>query len=206
MWWEHETGTSNSIVRQEAGQFTEGRLATWMAGGGQLHPARLTTLGLLMVMVFGCVTATSRQTETSLHFFERKPTLSSWEAFENDARLNKYGAVFAAIAEYYDAVQQRELPNSMVREGDPHDHVEISQRRAHVALITIRNGQDGAAWQLIERMALQTADDVLSFAGLELAARLSRERFERLSQAVAAQLPANQRFVELVRERWVDKK
>ena len=163
------------------------------------------TLGIML----GCNMLIAQGMRTgSLERFVANPSLSSWEAFEADVRAGRYGpdaSLFPQVLTYHDAQLHRDFPNSMALKGiTPNQYVELEIKQIDTALKRLRKSSSEDLWRVISAMALQDFNEELVWTACEIAARVSRDRFETIAADVVRLHPEEAWIIKRTRERWLD--
>jgi hypothetical protein len=168
-----------------------------------LRQMSVTVVVLTCVWLTGSRDAFATTVGNVVREFIATPSPYTWERVAVSARAGQVEGYVAAVVEYEWAVVQRELPNSQASEEDLDAKFERLRKTCDVALQKIKGTMPPGIWPLLTAMAKQQDDDLLAFAGLEIIARLSPDRFKEVSEAILAKNPGRRSIVDDVSRRWL---
>lgn len=134
--------------------------------------------------------------------FFADPQQSTWEALIRAESPNGHdpGARFAFHFERYNEARvQRDLPNSMSRDGRVEEHIIEQMRLMKAEFEAIKRLPHDQLWELLSTMCRQRFDEEYVWTAAEIALRLLGSR---LAEMARSDNPENAEIIEQVRQRF----
>jgi hypothetical protein len=135
--------------------------------------------------------------------FLAHPSADTWRGLVATGRTQHDDLIAVAafhISLYDAAALQRDLPNSMTRNGHVDEYVTLQEqilKREFGILCTLPSSD---LWKLIDILCSQQFDERLVWTGAELAYRMSPARFTNLAKSATGE---NRRIMDYVPKRFV---